>query len=398
MGANGNTIGGTTTAARNIISGNAHIGVSIHDSGSNSNLVQGNYIGTNALGTAALPNAFQGVAVFLGAQSNVLGGTATGARNIISGNSSDGSRFLNAGTSSNLVQGNYIGLNAAGNAKLPNNGAGVAIVAGATNNTVGSSTSAGGRNVISGNSCQGVVMTDAGTNSNKVQGNIIGMNPAGTLSLGNQFGGVDIFGTASSNTIGGTSSASTNFISGNGSAGINISGVGTKSNKVQHNFIGTKLNGTSAVPNNAGIQIFGGAQKNTIGGTTASVRNVISGNNFQGVAISGSGTKSNTVAGNFIGTNKAGTAALPNTAAGVSIFLGAQSNIIGGPTAASRNVISGNLNQGVTITDSGTKSNQILSNFIGTNAAGTAALANSFSGIDIFTAASNIIGGVARGT
>jgi titin len=126
--------------------------------------------------------------------------------------------------------------------------------------------------------------------------------------------------------------------------------------------------------------------------------NVISGNNYQGVAISDTGTKSNTVAGNFIGINNLGTAALPNTAAGVSIFLGAQSNIIGGPTAASRNVISGNLNQGVTLSDSGTKMNQIVSNYIGLNAGGTAAIPNSWSGVDIFTgAASNTVGAVGKG-
>jgi len=397
-GATNNTIGGTSAGTLNVISGNGHVGISIHDSGTNGNVVLGNYIGLNAVGNTALPNTYQGVAVFLGAQSNIIGGTSTAARNIISGNNLDGVAFLDSGTNNNLVEGNYIGLNAAGTAKVANNGAGVAIVTGAQNNTVGSSTAAGGRNVISGNAAQGIAIVDTGTNSNKVLGNIIGMNPTGTAGLGNQFGGVDIFGAASSNTIGGTSNIASNYIGGNGGSGISISGVGTNTNKVQHNFIGTKLNGTAAVPNNAGVQIFGGAQRNTIGGTTASVRNVISGNNFQGVAISGSGTKSNTVAGNFIGTNKMGTAALPNTSAGISIFLGAQSNTIGGTTAASRNVISGNLNQGITISDSGTKSNKVLSNFIGLNAAGTAAIANSFSGIDIFTgAASNIIGAPGQG-
>ena len=115
----------------------------------NSNLVSGNYIGLNATGTAALPNTYQGVAVFLGAQNNVIGGTTTAARNVIAGNNLDGIAFLNSGTTGNLVEGNYIGLNAAGNAKLANNGAGVAIVAGAASNIVGSSTVAGGRNVIS---------------------------------------------------------------------------------------------------------------------------------------------------------------------------------------------------------------------------------------------------------
>ncbi len=236
-----------------------------------------------------------------------------------------------------------------------------------------------------------------GTNSNKVQGNIIGLNAAGTAALGNQFGGVEIFGSAQSNTVGGTTTASSNFIAGNVGAGINISGTGTKSNKVQKNFIGTKLTGLAAMPNNAGIQIFGGATSNTIGGTTASVRNIISGNNFGGVNISGTGTKSNTVAGNFIGTDKNGTAALPNTGAGVVLFGAAQSNIIGGPTSASRNVISGNLNQGVFLGDNGTKSNQVISNYIGINAAGTAAIPNSFSGVEIFNANANFIGAVGKG-
>jgi titin len=244
---------------------------------------------------------------------------------------------------------------------------------------------------------QGIVMADIGTNANSVFGNIIGMNPAGTISLGNQGSGIDIFGTASSNIIGGTSNTARNFISGNAGVGIGISGTGTKSNKVLHNFIGTNLSGNGAVPNNGGVAIFGGAQKNTIGGTSATALNVISGNNFQGITLSGTGTKSNTVSGNFIGTNGAGTAALPNTAAGLSIFLGAQANVVGGPTAASRNVISGNLNQGVTITDNTTTQNQITSNYIGVNAAGTAALGNAFSGIDIFAAPSNVVGGVGKG-
>ncbi len=397
-GANGNTIGGTTTAARNVISGNAFIGLSIHDSGTNNNVVLGNFIGLNATGKGAIPNTYEGVEIFGGAQGNVIGGTATGARNTISGNNLDGVAVIEPGTSANLVQGNYIGLTAAGTAKLANAGAGVVIAGSATSNTVGSATVAGGRNVISGNLDQGIVIADAGTNLNNVQGNIIGMNPTGTAGLGNGGGGIDIFGAASSNNIGGTANVASNFISGNVGAGVNISGTGTKSNKVLHNFIGTNLKVTAAVPDSAGVQIFNAAQKNTIGGTSASSRNVISGNTFQGLTISGTGTNSNTVAGNYIGLNKTGTAAMPNMSAGISIFLGAQSNTVGGTTAGSRNIISGNLNQGITISDSGTNSNKVLNNFIGTNAAGTAAIANSFSGVDIFTgASSNIIGAAGQG-
>ena len=381
-----------------VISGFNTQGVLIEGTGAIGNIVSGCYIGTNATGTTAMPNTFPGIEIVGGAHGNTIGGTTAAARNLISGNAHIGVSIHDSGTTTNVVQGNYIGLNAAGTAAIPNAYAGVEIFGGAASNTIGSSTTAGGRNILSGNSAQGIAIADAGSNSNKVQGNIIGLNPPGTAAIGNQFEGIAIFGGASSNTIGGTTNASPNIISGNVGSGISISGAGTKTNKVQHNFIGTNLNGTAAFPNNAGVQIFGGATSNTIGGPSAPVRNVISGNNYQGVAISGTGTKSNTVAGNFIGINNLGTAALPNTAAGISIFLGAQSNTIGGPTAASRNVISGNLNQGVTLSDSGTKMNQIVSNYIGLNAGGTAAIPNSWSGVDIFTgAASNTIGAIGKG-
>ena len=88
--------------------------------------------------------------------------------------------------------------------------------------------------------------------------------------------------------------------------------------------------------------------------------NVISGNMYQGVGIdgtsSGANTTGNIVAGNYIGTNATGTAALPNTDAGVYVYGGAQDNRIGvnGPdtnASAERNVISGNAYEGVVLSD-----------------------------------------------
>ncbi|MGI8432923.1 MAG: M12 family metallopeptidase [Chthoniobacterales bacterium] len=397
-GANGNTIGGTTAAARNVISGNAHYGVSIHDGGSDNNLVEGNYIGLNAAGTAAIPNTFDGVSIFLGAGTNTIGGTSGGARNVISGNNSNGIVCADAGTDANLIQGNYIGLDANGSASVPNNFAGIGIFAGAKKNIVGSKSATGARNIISGNLAQGVIIGDLGTNSNMVQGNFIGTDVNGTAALANQFSGVAIFGSAASNVIGGSTAKARNIISGNSGGGVNISGAKTKANKVQGNFIGTNVTASSALPNPVGVQIFDHATRNTIGGTKSTLRNVISGNTFQGVTISNTGTKSNKVIGNFIGTDSTGNAALPNGGAGISIFNKAQLNVIGGPTAASRNVISGNLNQGITLSDTGTSSNEISSNFIGLKSTGNAALPNQFSGIDIFLgAASNIIGGPGKG-
>jgi Astacin (Peptidase family M12A) len=85
-GARWNTVGGRTPSTRNIISGSAYQGLVIRDPGTMSNLVQGNYIGLNATGTAAVSNQWSGVAIFNGAQRNVIGGPLGAMRNIISGN------------------------------------------------------------------------------------------------------------------------------------------------------------------------------------------------------------------------------------------------------------------------------------------------------------------------
>ena len=187
-----------------VISGFNTQGVLIEGTGATGNIVSGCYIGTNATGTIAMPNTFPGIEIVGGAHGNTIGGTMAAARNLISGNANIGVSIHDSGTTTNMVQGNYIGLNATGTAAIPNAYAGVEIFGGAANNTIGSSSNAGGRNIISGNSAQGIAITDAGSNSNKVPGNIIGLNPAGTASIGNQFEGIAIFGSASSNIIGGT--------------------------------------------------------------------------------------------------------------------------------------------------------------------------------------------------
>src|SRR6185295_18010727 len=86
--ASNNTIGGTTTAARNIISGHASQGIAIVNTGTTGNLVQGNFIGTNVNGTAAVSNG-SGVGI-TNAPGNTIGGAVAGARNVISGNIGDG--------------------------------------------------------------------------------------------------------------------------------------------------------------------------------------------------------------------------------------------------------------------------------------------------------------------
>ena len=395
-GATGNRVGGSTAAARNVISGNAAQGISIRDAGTNGNFIEGNWIGLNAAGTGALPNAFAGVEISSGPQSNRVGGTVAGTGNVLSGNTSQGLAIN--GANSNLVLGNFVGTNAAGTGAVANGFSGIQLFGGAQSNTIGGTTAAA-RNILSGNTNQGVTISGAGTSGNVVLGNYVGLNAAGTAAVPNVFAGVEIFGAAANNTIGGTAAGAANVLSGNSAQGAAISGAGSTGNVVAGNFIGTNPAGTASIPNAySGVGIFSGATANTIGGTATGAGNLISGNTDQGIFIGDAGTNGNTVAGNVIGLNAAGTAAVKNGFAGVEIGNGAQNNVIGGTTAAARNIISGNQNQGVALDTAGTTGNRVSGNYIGTNPAGTAAIGNGFPGVEIFSSASgNIIGGTAPG-
>ena len=388
-GAPGNTIGGTTAGAGNVISGNNAGGVRIAQSPATGNWVQGNYIGTDKNGIAALGNGTNGVVISTG-PSNTIGGTAPAARNVISGNGADGLFIAGSGATGNLVQGNYIGTDKNGTVDRGNSSDGVHID-GAPSNTIGG-TLTGAGNIISANGADGVHIYLA--TGNQVLGNYIGTDKNGTaVTLGNSADGVHIE-DAPSNTIGGTVAGAGNVISGNDSDGVTISGSGATGNQVQGNFIGTDVNGTADVGNSSDGVKIDNAPSNTIGGTMAGARNVISGNGDDGLSITGSGATGNKVQGNYIGTDKNGTAALGNNY-GVYIS-SAPNNTIGGTVAGARNVISGNLVSGVAIFFSGATGNLVQGNYIGTNVNGTAALGN-FLGVDIYDAPGNTIGGTAAG-
>ncbi len=309
--------------------------------GGSNNVIRGNFIGTDITGTKALGNGGGGVDLFDGASHNSIGGTTASARNLISGNSGDGIDISGQATSDNVVQGNFIGTDITGSHALGNQATGVQIFAAATRNTIGSSISGAG-NVISANGSDGIEISEQGTSNNVVQGNFIGADFTGTKMLGNANYGISIFASASQNTVGGTTSAARNLISGNSRDGIDISGQGTSGNAVQGNFIGTDVTGARALGNaNYGVSIFASASHNTVGGTTAAARNVISGNFQDGIDISGSGTSGNLVVGNDIGLTAAAATPLANAHYGIIIFNGASGNTVGGRTIAAGNVVAG---------------------------------------------------------
>jgi CSLREA domain-containing protein len=350
----GNTIGGDTAAERNIISGNV-TGVDM-ESTATGNFIKGNYVGTNAAGTADLGNTGAGIVVR--ASSNTIGGTAAGEGNLISGNDANGLEVTGTAITNTIITGNFIGTDGTGDGDLGNSLDGVSLGSGSSGSTVGGITTSA-RNVISGNNSDGIQLNSA---SNVIRGNFIGTTASGSATLGNSGHGINFFGGTGSNTIGGTTAGAGNVISGNSQTGLNIFSGG--SNTIQGNVIGSDANGTLDLGNALG-GITVNTSGNTIGGTDASARNLISGNNSSGVTFSGAGAVTNTVQGNHIGVQGDGASPLPNNGPGVVFSSSASNNTIG-VAAGGQNVIAHNVGDGVHVL-SGT-GNIVRSNVIHSNA------------------------------
>ncbi len=146
----------------------------------------GNLIGTNKSGTAKSGNGNDGVLIQNGADANTIGGTATGASNVISGNSSNGIEINGSGTSGNLVLGNKIGADKSGSVNLGNVGDGVSLLGGASNNTIGGTTAKMG-NFIAFNA-EGVVLNGATTVGDSILGNSVFSNKGAGIDLGSPAG------------------------------------------------------------------------------------------------------------------------------------------------------------------------------------------------------------------
>ncbi|MDJ0497436.1 MAG: DUF5011 domain-containing protein, partial [Acidimicrobiia bacterium] len=376
-------VGGGEFAHRNVISGNGSNGIVIGSS--DANTILNNFIGTDSTGNAAIENGADGIYLGGTSASNVIG--QVGDFNVISGNADDGVENNATGTN-NIVYYNVIGIGADATTPVSNGRHGVVIYDGANNTWVY-------QNLIAGNAGSGVVVDgngNAATSANNIIGNWIGINLS-NAARPNSSHGVNIFGGATMNVVGGLPVGYRNIISGNGVDGIRIEGSATSGNRVENNHIGTNIAGDAAVGNgNNGIWISG-APSNTVGGATAAHRNVISGNGNNGVLLDAATATGNTIQGNYVGLNAAGDAAVPNADEGVDLS-DAPGNLVGGDAVGARNVISGNGQDGVLLIGAGTTGNFVSGNYIGTNAAGDASVANGRAGVYVDNAAAtNDIGG-----
>jgi titin len=340
--------------------------------------------GVKATQNLIVGNLIASISLTNGTTANTIGGSTVGTANTFSGSGGGpGITIDGVGTIDNLVEGNFIGNGQAGSFAP----SAILISDGASENTIGGTT-ADARNIISG-WLRGISIAGSNTTHNLVAGNFIGPDAAGTHKLGNG-AGLEI--SAPDNTVGGTTAGARNVISGCG-LGILISGSSAGGNLVVGNFIGPDATGTTAMGDDTGIVVS--APYNTIGGIAAGARNVISGCELWGIAISNSVlpwdssfsdsvASGNLLVGNFIGTDATGSTAMGNdTGVGVD----APNNTIGGTTAGARNIISAN-RVGISLGGSG---NIVSNNIVGTDVSGTDDIGNK-TGVMI-GASDNTIGG-----
>ena len=246
------------------------IGIDVTGGGSaGGHVIRGNFIGTDPTGSIAATNG--GFGIYVRSPNNRIGGSNPADRNVVVG---EGGQFgaairfeadFGAATNGDVMQGNYIGTNAAGTAPL-GAGAGVYIGPGA-GITIGGA-AAGEGNLISGNGGYGINMTSPGCTGAisgiVIQGNLIGTDATGSAALPNVQGGLLLSCNSTDNQVGGTAPGEGNLIADNGAAGPSVGagifvdpGAGT-GNAIRANLIyankglGIALGNVDPIPNDPG--------------------------------------------------------------------------------------------------------------------------------------------------
>jgi hypothetical protein len=370
----------------NLISGNSQDGVLIQN-GSENNVLNGNFVGTDANGLAAVGNGGDGVH-FLNADNNSLIGCNFYTEpfvyyNVVSGNGGNGLHITNSDNAT--VQANFFGIGADNATTVGNGGNGILVDGDSRGTTVGGVIPLG--NVSAGNDENGIYVTDT----------------ASDFTTFNTFGGLLAFQGAAPNgndgilvdSTGGDILIRTNVFSGNTNNGIEITG-NASGVTVDPNIVGLDTEGSSAtvdtgigIPDmangNNGLLIGGTAHDNIIGGYDNSVipQNTFSGNGGYGIEIADA-AYNNQVFNTAIGTNSLITAGLGNGLGGILLSGTGANNLIGGVEANSdqprTNYISGNTGNGITIA-AGVAGDQIVDNFIGLDRVG-APLPNTLQAFD----------------
>ena len=298
------TAGSDGSVVKGLVVNRNQFHASIGIFGASNITVQGCFLGTDPTGTSVPGALTYGVLIDQSATGAKIGGTAPADRNLISGATQAGIGFGNdsgAGGNAHVVQGSLIGTTASGTAALPNR-EGIDVAAQTTNSTIGG-VSAAARNVISGNSDRGIIVSHsvgaANITGNVIAGNYIGTDVTSTLPLGNADFGIDT--AAHGNLIGGPGAGAGNVIVDNALGGINVDQANGL--VIQGNFIGTDASQSLQLGNH-GPAVTINSPGVTVGGIAAGEGNVIAYNGANlsgGIVVYGTGDpiRGNSIYGNL---------------------------------------------------------------------------------------------------
>ncbi|HEY8401594.1 MAG TPA: right-handed parallel beta-helix repeat-containing protein, partial [Cytophagaceae bacterium] len=377
------------TVERNIVSGNTVHGVYFNQC--TTPIIKGNIIGLGKDGSTQLGNGGSGVnCENCGAVQ--IGGTTTDERNYVSNNGSFGIVVRNSNNS--VIEGNWIGVDmATGLLDHGNYDAAITVTNSADVRIGGSVAGAGNICSASGNPGTGADGISVWSNCPRpvIQGNIIGLGADGVTALQNYGHGIECL-TCEDGIIGGINVLERNIVAASFNQGMQI--VNSSRITIQGNYVGTDQSGLlDRGGSQTGIAISNSADV-VIGGSIAGAGNIVSGNNFSGIEISGN-SPNGIIKGNIIGLGADGTTVIANKQMGIKIAGNQANNFdIGGITDEERNIISGNgsntSHHGLFI-DGGSSGHSIINNLIGTDATGTVAKGNTGNGIFISNCDNNTI-------
>ena len=290
-----NTING------NYIGFNNGNGIELSGVGTDNNLLAGNHIGTfyDPLDRFApeellIGNDRDGVYIHLGAIDNKVGVCIDGEciGNYI-GDNRYGVLISGGTTTQNTLHGNHIGIDYHGMSAIPNSEAGVSLSDGANGNFIGGTIIEGMKNIISGNSGDGIFFFDG--DDNYIMGNYIGANKDGDAVVANGGNGIHlVFGSSENRIMDG------NVIVGSAENGIRLAESSNK-NVISANYIGTNVSGAALGNTSSGVLIDGTSfaiTDNIIGD-----ENTIT-NNASGIVIDGSMANKNSIKQKSIYNNK----------------------------------------------------------------------------------------------
>jgi CSLREA domain-containing protein len=374
MGGGPVTIGGSTSGAGNVIGRNGGDGIIIVSTAAT---IQGNFIGTDGSGSVAAGNGLNGFGngIYLNGANIAVGGTGIGAGNVVAANRPS-DLLVEAGTTNVVIQGNYVGLDRTAAQPLYDRTNGGIYTDGI--GTLIGGTAPGARNVVTAGHAP--VYVGPSASNTVVQGNYINLDASGGTVVGHPFRGAAITDTGTNTTIGGSVTGAGNVISGQNDNGIGIELKATGAT-VQGNYIGTDRSGatsSASFGNTIGVAINGG-DSNTVGGTSAAARNVISGNTYGVLIVDAlSQASGNVVQGNYIGVAVDGTTVLGNGAFGVALVgAGTTNNTIGGIAPGAGNLIANSGAAGISTYDFVSPLTGLPSCSLGPAGTGNAILGNS---------------------